>query len=196
MFSLPLILGVVVVAIVLYVISVFNSLQTLKTRIVASIQEIGNQLKRQANLIPNLESSVKAYLKQEKDIFQMLTDARKSVQAAQGSRSMKNIEKAEADMTQLMGRLNVLVESNPEMKSDSTVTKFMDELRDTADKLMYSRRTLIDLSQSYNQKLMVFPSNIIAGMFGFKPEAGLATATTGEHVEVSADEMKDPKVSL
>lgn len=196
MFSPLIILAIVVGVIVVYVISIYNSLQTLKTRIVASIQEIGNQLKRQASLIPNLQESVKAYMKQEKDIFQMLTDARKSVQAAQSSGSMSDIDKAVSDLQGVMGRLNVMVESNPEIKSDATVAKFMDELRDTADKLMYSRRTLIDLSQSYNQKLMVFPSNIIAGIFGFKPEKGLETAMTGEHVEVSSEEMKDVKVKL
>lgn len=196
MFSLPLILGVAVVALVLYVISIYNSLQTLKTRIVASIQEIGNQLKRQASLIPNLQASVKGYMKQEKDIFEMLTDARKSVQAASESGSMKSVDKAVSDLQGVMGRLNILVESNPEIKSDATVAQFMNELRDTADKLMYARRTVIDLSQTYNQKLMVFPSNLIASMFGFKPEAGIATPMTGEHVEVAAEEMKDPKVEL
>lgn len=196
MFSPLLVIGLVVVGLVLYIISIFNSLQTLKTRITASIQEIGNQLKRQASLIPNLEASVKGYMKQEKSIFQMLTDARKSVQAAQQSGSMDKIDKAVSDLQGVMGRLNVLVESNPQIKSDATVAQFMSELRDTADKLMYSRRTLIDLSQTFNQKLMVFPSNIIAGMFGFKPEKGLATATTGSHVEVSESEMKDPKVEL
>jgi LemA protein len=196
MFSLPIILVVVAIAIVLYVISIYNSLQTLKTRIVASIQEIGNQLKRQASLIPNLQASVKGYMKHEKDIFQMLTDVRKSVERASESGSMKNVDRAVSDLQGVMGRLNILVESNPQIKSDATVTQFMNELRDTADKLMYARRTLIDLSQTYNQKLVVFPSNMIAGLFGFKPEAGLATAQTGEHVEVAADEMKDPKVEL
>ncbi len=196
MTSLPIILLVAGVAIAFYIISIYNSLQTLKTRIVASIQEIGNQLKRQASLIPNLQASVKGYMKQEKDIFQMLTDARKSVQIASDSGSMKNVDKAVSDLQGVMGRLNVLVESNPQIKSDATVAQFMNELRDTADKLMYARRTVIDLSQTYNQKLMVFPSNISAGMFGFKAEAGLATPTTGEHIEVSSSEMKDPKVEL
>jgi hypothetical protein len=72
----------------------------------------------------------------------------------------------------------------------------MRELGDTADKLMYARRSLIDLSQSYNQKLMVFPSNIIAGMFGFKPEKGLETPMSGDHVAVSEAETKDVKVNL
>ena len=190
------ILGLFVIGVIVYAISIYNNLQTLKTRIVASIQEIGNQLKRQASLIPNLETSVKGYMKHEKDIFKMLTDARTSVQNASGSTDMKKIDKAMSDLQNVMGRINVLVESNPQMQADKTVTKFMDELRDTADKLMYSRRTLIDLTQSYNQKLVVFPSNMIANMMGFKPEKGLDTPMSGEHIEVSTEEMKDVKVNL
>lgn len=196
MLSLPIILLIVAAGVALYAISVYNGLQTLKTRIVASIQEIGNQLKRQASLIPNLQTSVKAYMKQEKDIFGMLTDARKSVETAEAKPNMKNLEQAEKDLSQALGQLNILVESNPEIKSDQTVAQFMRELGDTADKLMYSRRTLIDLSQMYNQKLVVFPSNLVAKLFGFESEKGLATATTGAHVEVSAQEEKDVKVEL
>ncbi len=196
MFSLPIILGIILIAVIAYVISMYNSLQTMKTRIVASIQEIGNQLKRQASLIPNLESSVKAYLKQEKDIFKMLTDARKSVDAAEGGTDMGKVDKAVADLQQVLGRLNILVESNPEIKSNETVQQFMRELTDTADKMMYARRTLIDLTQQYNQKIVTFPGNIFANLFGFTAEKGLETPTTGEHVNVSGEEMKDVKVNL
>lgn len=180
----------------LYVISVYNSLQRLKTQIVASIQEIGNQLKRQASLIPNLEASVKGYMKHEKGVFEMLTDARKSVAAAQSTGSAKDIDDAITKIQAVVPRINVMVEDNPELKADSTVNNFMQELTDTADKLMYARRTVIDLTQSYNVKLMTFPSNMIAGMFGFQPEKGLDTPMTGSHVEVSQDEMKDVKVKL
>ncbi len=188
--------GVVAVALVLYVIGVYNDLQTTKTRIVASIQEIGNQLKRQASLIPNLQASVKAFMKQEKELFTLITAARTSVDKAVKDHSLTSAEKASSQLNNLIPKLQVLVESNPELKSDKTVTQFMDELRDTADKLMYSRRTLIDLSQDYNMKLVVFPSNIVAGFMGFKPEEGLKTPMSGDHVEVSHEEMKDVKVSL
>jgi LemA protein len=163
---------------------------------VASIQEIGNQLKRQASLIPNLESSVKAYLGHEKGIFQMLTDARKSVAAASESGKASDIDQAISKLSAVVPKINVLVESNPELQANSTVTKFMDELTDTADKMSYARRSLIDLSQDYNQKLVMFPSNIIANLFGFKPEKGLGVAMSGSHVEVSEEEMKDVKVNL
>lgn len=184
------------VAIAVYAISVFNGLQKLKTQIEASIQEIGNQLKRQASLIPNLEASVKGYMKQEKGIFTMLTDARKSVTQAEETGSAKDINKAIDNIQNLVPQLRVVLESNPEIKSDQTVIKFMNELTDTADKITYARRSVIDLTQSFNQKLVTFPSNIIASSFGFKKEPGLQTATTGEHLEVSKEEMNSPKINL
>lgn len=190
-----LILAAVLVVIALYVMSTYNSFQTLSTRIEASIQEIGNQLKRQASLIPNLEASVKGYMKQEKDIFKMLTDARKSIDSA-SLKDGKSLDDVETKLGNLTSRLQIVMESNPQIKSDTTVNNFMAELRDTADKLMYSRRAVIDLSQQYNQMLVTFPSNLLANVFHFQKKAGIATPMTGSHVEVSDDEMKDVKVSL
>ncbi len=192
---LPILLFVLI-GVGFYVVSVYNGLQKFKTQIAASIQEIGNQLKRQASLIPNLETSVEGYLKHEKGIYDAITSARKAVQAADKSGNMNDMDKAVNQLQSMIPQIKVLVESNPELKADKTVTKFMDELTDTSDKLMYSRRTLIDLTQMYNVKLVTFPSNIIAGLFGFTAEKGLVTPTSGEHIEVSSKEMEDVKVDL
>jgi LemA protein len=181
---------------VFYIIGLFNTLQRLKTQIAASIQEIGNQLKRQASLIPNLESAVKGFLKHEKGIFELLTNARKSVAQAQDSGNAKDINAAIDNIQSLVPQIAIAVEDNPELKSDGSVHKFMNELTDTADKLMYARRSVIDLTQMYNEKLVVFPSNMLSGMFGFKPEKGLEMPVTGQHLSVSEAEMKDHKVSL
>jgi LemA protein len=194
-----LILAVLVVgliAIVLYVVGIYNSLQRLKTQITASIQEIGNQLKRQASLIPNLETAVKGYLKHESGIFEMLTQARRAVAAADKSGDAASIDEAISKIQAVVPQIQIAVEDNPELKADTTVTKFMSELTDTADKLMYARRTVIDLTQSYNEKLVTVPSSIVANAFGFKPEKGLSTPQDGAHVSVSNDEMKDVKINL
>lgn len=191
---LPII--VILAVVFLYVIGIYNSLQTLKTQIKASIQEIGNQLKRQAGLIPNLEVAVKGQLKHEQGIYKMLTEARQSVAKADASGSAKDIDQAVAKIQNLIPQIQVVVESNPELKANEAITKFMDELTDTADKLTYARRSVIDLSQSFNEKLVVFPSNIIANIFGFKEEKGITTSTTGAHMEVSSEEEKSPKVNL
>ena len=192
--------GYIILALVIfgvfYAISLYNWFQTTLTRIKASIQEIGNQLKRQADLIPNLESSAKGYLKHEKDIYKDITAARKAVEQAVGSSDMSKISKASDQVSALLPKLQVIVESNPEIKGSEVVVKLMDELRDTSDKLMYSRRVVIDLSADFNQKLVVFPSNIVGNMFGFKLQKGLDTPMSGEHLEVSSGETHSPKISL
>ena len=182
-------------AIVFYVVMVFNGLQRLKTQIAASVQEIGNQLKRQASLIPNLQESAKSYLQHESGIFEMLTKARTAVNGATEGKT-GSLDQATASVQQLLPQIKVLVESNPELKADQTVGRFMSELSDTADKLVYARRSLIDLVQMFNEQLLTFPSNLIAQAFGFKPEKGLETPTAGAHLEVSAEETADPKVNL
>lgn len=193
----PLIIILIVGAVIaVYVISLYNTLQRLKTQITASIQEIGNQLKRQASLIPNLEASVKGYMKHETGVFKMLTEARKSVAQASETGTAADIDEAISKIQAAVPQIAIAVEDNPELKADSTVNKFMSELTDTADKLMYARRTVIDLTQNYNEKLVTFPSNIIAGMFGFTAEKGLDTPRSGSHVEVSTEEMQDVKVDL
>lgn len=193
---IPLIIVVALIGFIVYLISSYNAFQRLKTQITASIQEIGNQLKRQASLIPNLEASVKGYMKHESGIFEKLTDARKSVASADKSMNAESVEAAVNNLQSIIPALKVMVEDNPELKADTTVTRFMEELADTADKLSYARRTLIDLTQQYNEKRVTFPSNIIASMFGFGEEKGLATPATGAHVEVSDSETVDPKVKL
>lgn len=190
-----LLLGVAVAA-GFYLVATYNSLQTIRTRIKASIQEIGNQLKRQMDLIPNLEESVKGYLKHEKTIFTQLTEARKAVVQAVKSGAMDQQQKAADLLSKLVPALQVIVEDNPELKADTTVTRLMDELRDTADKVMYARRTLIDLAADFNRILVTFPSNLVGKLFGFKQEAGLETPMAGEHLTVAEGEMKSPKIKL
>jgi len=195
---MPIILILVLAALVIggYIITTYNFFQTTKTRIQASIQEIGNQLKRQASLIPNLEQSTKGYLKQEKTIFKQLTDARKQVTRAAESGKMSDIDAASDQLQALLPQLQIAVEDNPEIKSDQVVTKLMDELRDTSDKLMYARRTVIDLAADFNVKRITFPSNFVANMFGFKEQKGIATPMAGTHVEVSDSETQDVKIDL
>lgn len=194
---MPTIIILAIVAIIVfYIFGFYNKLKTLQVRIVASIQEIGNQLKRQANLIPNLVESVKSYMSHEKGIYEQITSARKSIEDAANSGDMKKIEKSQDMINKVLGSLKVIVESNPELKASTLVSDLMNELRDTADKLMYSRRTLISLSADYNVSITTIPGVWFANMFGFKEEKGLATPTTGSHIEVTDEEMKDPKVNL
>ena len=181
-----------------YVVSTYNQLVKFRTRIKASIQEIGNQLKRQANLIPNLEESTKAYLKHEKEIYKQLSEARKAVNQALKSGSLTDSEMAAGLLTRALQGLRVVVESNPELKASQVVSQLMDELRDTADKVMYARRTLIDLTAEYNIKIQTFPSKLVADMFGFQAEKGLQmdSQTADAVTRVDSQEAAAPKIKL
>jgi LemA protein len=187
---------IILVALVIYLVVFFNGLKTLQVQITASVQEIGNQLKRQANLIPNLIESVKGYMKQEKSIFDELTSARKSIDSAMETQSGAKIDEAQKMISKVLGSIKVIMESNPEIKSAGLVGDLMNELRDTSDKVMYSRRVLIDLSADFNTKISTIPGIWIAPVMGFKPQTGLDTPLTGDFLSVSSNETANPTVKL
>lgn len=192
-----MLLFVVLIAIVIfYVWSLYNKLVTTKTRIQASIQEIGNQLKRQADLIPNLVASVKGYMKHEKTIFDELTEARKAVMKVVDLGDTQKLIEAGDKLQSALAPIRAVFESTPQLQAAGPTTKMMDELRDTADKVMYSRRTLIDLTADYNIMLVTFPANLVANVFGFTPEQGLKMPTEGKFREVKAEETETPGVKL
>jgi len=191
-----IILVAVIAFIAFYLWSLYNQFVTLKARIKASIQEIGNQLKRQAELIPNLTQSVKGYMKHEKDIFKELTEARKAVsQVLESGNAQKMIEAGDR-LQAALAPIRAVFESTPQLQAVGPTNKLMDELTDTADKVMYARRTLIDLTADYNIKIATFPSNLVAKMFNFSAQPGLDMVTDTAALKVSHEETKTPKVDL
>lgn len=178
-------LGIIVAVLAIWVISTYNFFVSSKARIKAAIQEIGNQLKRQADLIPNLEESVKGYIKHEKGIFIELAAARKSVKAAIKSNDLNQMAKAGKMLSDLLPKIQVVVESNPQLKAAEVVSNLMNELRDTSDKVMYARRLLIDLTADFNVKRATFPASLVAGIFHIQEQPGLIT-----------EETKTPKVKF
>jgi LemA protein len=194
--SILWILVILAVVVVGWVISTYNFFVSSKARIKAAVQEIGNQLKRQSDLIPNLESSAKGYLKHETGVYEKLTEARKAIAGAIKSGDVQKMADAGSQLASLIPNIQVIVESNPELKASEVVSKLMDELRDTSDKIMFARRLVIDLTADYNVKRVSVPSNIVANIFGFKEQPGLITPEAGEHVEVGSGELKTPKVDL
>jgi LemA protein len=183
---------------VVYFISAYNKFVTLKTRIEASIQEIGNQLKRQADLIPNLMESVKGYMKHEKKIFSDLTEARKMIVDAVKKGNAQDMVNASVRASQALAPIRAVFESTPELQAAGPTSKLMDELRDTADKVMYSRRTLIDLTADYNILMVRFPTNVVASVFNFSKQPGLKMPVGAEEetTQVTKEELKTPKVDL
>lgn len=190
------ILLIVLVVLVFYLAIFYNNLKTIEVHISASLQEIGNQLKRQSQLIPNLIESVKGYMKHEKGIFEDLTAARKLIDEAIDSKDQKSIDKAQALLTKTMGSLKVIAESNPQIQASNLVGNMMEELRDTADKIMYARRTFIDLSADFNVKISTIPGVWLAPLLGFQKKAGLETPNSKDITTVSESETKNPEVKL
>src|SRR3989304_6165746 len=116
---------IVLAVLVLWVISTYNFFVSSKARIKASIQEIGNQLKRQADLIPNLEESVKGYLKHEKGIYDELTEARKAVLSAIKNGGVSEMSEAGSKLAKVLPLIQVAVESNPELKGSVVLAQLM-----------------------------------------------------------------------
>ncbi len=193
--NIYLILGLLVLA-GFYLISAYNWFQTTKTRIEASIQEIGNQLKRQANLIPNLEASVKGYLKHEKSILTALAEARKRISSALKSGSLQDQTTAASALSQVLPQISLVMEDNPQLKASAPIQQLMEELRDTADKVMYARRTLIDLVADYNTRIVTFPSNLVAKLFHFSKQEGLKIKDMTSATTVTTAETTTPKINL
>ena len=192
----PILILVVLGAVLAYAVLTYNGLIATKKQIRASIQEIGNQLKRQAELIPNLTESVKGYMSHETGIFEKLTQARVQAQEAISSGSLEAMGKASEAITQAIAPIRAVFESTPELKAQELVKSLMDNLRDTADKVAYSRRLLIDLVADFNTKIATFPGLIFAKLFKFTEEKGIKTPEEGEHMEVGKEETKAPKVKL
>jgi len=180
--GIPIIFIGIAVLLALYLIGTYNGLVTLKTRIQEALSGIDVQLKRRADLIPNLVETVKGYAKHEKTVFENVTKARSSLMSA-GSLQ----EKAEAN-NQLSGALKSLfavAEAYPELKASTNFQDLQRQLEDTEDKVAYSRQFYNSNVLDYNTKILLFPSSIIAGMFGFtKSDFFAATEEERKKVEV------------
>jgi LemA protein len=163
--SLTWILIIVAVILVIIVIAMYNSLVKLKIRTEEAWSDITVQLKRRMDLIPNLVNSVKGYAKHEKEVFENVTEARSNVLNAQG---VKETAKAENQFEQALKSLFAVSENYPQLRATENFQKLQDELTDTEDKIMASRRFYNGAVRELNTKTDTFPSNMIANMFGFK----------------------------
>jgi len=132
----------------------------------------------------------------EKGIFDDLAEARKLVDDSIKNQDSKSIDKAQALLTKSIKAISFIAESNPQIMASGLVTNLMNELRDTADKVMYARRTLIDLSADFNIKISTVPGVWLAPLFGFQAVKGLDTPVSGEFMEVSSTETVNPTVKL
>ena len=185
---MSLLLTVVIVVIILFlvgtIIHMYNNLVGLRNRVKNSYSQIDVQLKRRNDLIPNLVETVKGYAGHEKGVLEEVTKARTGVMNA------TSIEETSAADNQLTGALKTLfavAENYPDLKANSNFQQLQSELSDTEDKISYARQFYNDVVLKYNNACQKFPSNIIAGLFGFKEES---------FFEAPAEERAVPKVEL
>lgn len=145
----------------------YNSLVTLKVRVDEAWSDITVQLKRRADLIPNLIESVKGYAAHEKQVFQDVTEARANVLNATG-KGPKETAAAENQFEAALKSLFAVSEAYPQLRASENFQQLQAELVDTEDKIQASRRFYNGGVRDLNTKIQVFPNNIFAGMLGFK----------------------------
>lgn len=157
------IVGIVLLGFALF--GTYNSLVSQNVAIDGQWAQVETQYQRRFDLIPNLVSSTQGFLKQEKTIFEDIAKAR--TQYA-GSKSVDEKVQSATALDSALGRLLVIVENYPNLKSNETIAKLMDELAGTENRISVERRRFNELVQQYNTSIKRVPTNIIAGMFGFK----------------------------
>ncbi|MDZ7744760.1 MAG: LemA family protein [Candidatus Saccharibacteria bacterium] len=159
-----IILGIVGLLAV-FLIAVYNSLVKLNVRVDEAWSDITVQLKRRADLIPNLVDTVKGYAKHEKGVFKEVTEARSAVVNASG---VKESAEAENMLTGALKSLFAVSEAYPDLKANENFKHLQEELVDTEDKIQAARRFYNGSARDLNTKVKVFPNNLFAGMLGFK----------------------------
>jgi LemA protein len=188
---------VVVVALVAFVIAMYNRLVVLRNRFKNAYAQIDVQLKRRYNLIPNLVEAAKGYIAHERGTLEAVTAARgAAVSAAQRAAgapgdpaAMQGLSQAEGALGGALGRLLAVFEAYPDLKANQNVLAVQEELSSTENKVAFARQGYNDAVMEYNTKRESFPENTMAGIFGFGP-AELLQATE------SAAERQAPKVSF
>ena len=161
------VIGVLAVT-VFAVIGLYNSLIKLKNRVDEAWSDIDVQLKRRYDLIPNLLETVKGYASHEKETLEKVVQARNMAMQAQGGTDTKKQVEAENALSSTLKSIFALAESYPDLKANTNFLELQRELSDTENKIQASRRFYNGNVRDFNTKLQVFPTNMIAGMLGFK----------------------------
>ena len=180
------IIGIVVV-LLFYFVFIFNGLVRLRNQVKNAWAQIDVQLKRRHDLIPNLVQTVQGYMQYERATLEAVTKARNVAQQAVGQ-GVGAQAKAEGELSGALTRLLAVVERYPDLKANQNFLALQEQLTSTENKISFSRQFYNDSVLNYNNKTQMFPSNMVAGMTGFKQ---------GEFFKVEeAEEREVPKVSF
>jgi LemA protein len=192
-----LILLAIVVALVFWLIGLYNNLVGLRNRFKNAFAQIDVQLKRRYDLIPNLVETAKGYLAHERQTLEAVIAARNSAQSASqkvaanpaNGQAMQQLGAAEGALTGALGRFFALAEAYPDLKANQTMMQLSEELTSTENKIAFARQAYNDAVMTYNTGIESFPGNVVAGFGSFAP------ATLLESTE-SPEEKKAVKVSF
>ena len=179
-----IIIIVVLVLLVLWFVGTYNGLIKLRNRKDDQWSQIDVQLKRRADLIPNLVETVKGYAKHEKSTLEDVVKARNSYMSA--STPEEKMKEA-GELTKMVNKLFALAESYPDLKANQNFLSLQEDLKDTENKISTARQFYNDTVLTYNNKVQMVPSNIVAGICGFK---------TATFFEATEEERKNVKVSF
>ncbi len=186
MIAVYIIVGIVVILLIM-VMATYNGLVRLRNQVKNAWAQIDVQLKRRHDLIPNLVETVKGYMKFERETLEAVTKARNLAQQASSSGAGERA-KAEGELSSALARLLVVVERYPDLKANQNFLALQEELTSTENKISFSRQYYNDSVMRYNNQTQMFPSNVVAGMMGFR---------ASEFFEVAvAEERAVPKVSF
>ncbi len=160
-----IILGVVVVLLAVFLVSIYNGLVQLRQRVQNAWAQVDVQLKRRYDLIPNLVNAVKGYAQHEKSTFESVTQARTM---AMNAGNIQEQMQAENMISNALRSLFAVAEAYPELKANANFLQLQAELSDTESKIAFARQFFNDTVQKFNTKIEVFPNNLVAGMLGFQ----------------------------
>ena len=166
MIAFFILLGFIVV-IVGWVVGIYNSLVGLRNRVKEAWAQVDVQLKRRFDLIPNLLETVKGYMTHERETLEAVTQARAAIS---GAGNMGERMAAEGGLTGALGKLFAVSESYPDLKASTNFLSLQEELASTENKISFSRQFYNETVMKMNNKVQMFPGNIIAGMFNFQNE--------------------------
>ena len=155
---------IIVGVVVLLVIGIYNSLVGLRNQVDNAWSQIDVQLKRRHDLIPNLVETAKGYMQHERGTFEAITEARSK---AMGAHNVSDASKAEGQLTEALSKFMLVVENYPDLKANQNFLSLQETLTSTENKIAFSRQGYNDQVLFYNNKIQMFPSNIVAGMFNF-----------------------------
>ena len=183
--SALIVVAVIVVLLIIFVIGIYNALIRLRNQVDNSWSQIDVQLKRRHDLIPNLVETAKGYMKHERGTFEAITNARSQ---AMGAKTVSEASKAEGALGEALSKFMLVVENYPDLKANQNFLSVQEELTGTENRIAFARQSYNDQVLFFNNKIQMFPSNIIAGMFSFGKRDFF-------EIEIAA-EREVPKVSF